>query len=298
MDFLVTGGRGFIGSHFVELLLQNGHSVVDVDKMTYASSQDLPWDDHPNYKLIVDDIATIKHLPLCDVLVNFAAESHVDNSIESPKSFIQSNTHGVFNLLELLRGKVYQRPLFVHISTDEVYGDIRESQFHETDLLLPGNPYSASKAAAEMFVFSYNKTFSIDYLITRSSNNYGERQYVEKLIPRIISSIKSGKKIPIHGDGSYIRDWIHVKDNVKAIYHLIMKGCKNEVYNIAANNHMTNLEVVESISNWFGIENYLDNVEFVPNRLGQDVRYSISAEKLFNTGFEVEHKTGIYKFIK
>ena len=144
--------------------------------------------------------------------------------------------------------------MFVQISTDEVYGDIREEQFFETDTLSPSNPYSASKAAAEMFVYGYNKTFGIDYLVTRSSNNYGERQYVEKLIPKIIDSVENGVKIPIHGDGSYVRDWIYVKDNVRAIYHLISKGYKNDIYNIAANNHMTNLEVVESICNWYDID--------------------------------------------
>ena len=149
-----------------------------------------------------------------------------------------------------------------------------------------------------MFVFSYNKTFGIDYLITRSSNNYGERQYVEKLIPRIIHSIQNNKKIPIHGNGSYVRDWIYVKDNVRAIYHLIMNGYKNNIYNIAANNHMTNLEVVESICDWYDIENHLDCVEFVKNRLGQDIRYSISAEKLKKTGFTLEYQEGIHNFHK
>ena len=153
MKYLVTGGRGFIGSHFVELVLENGHEVVDIDKMTYASSEKLPWDDNKNYTLIKEDISKIKHIPPCEVIVNFAAESHVDNSIESPKEFFESNTRGVFNILELLRGKIYKRPLFVHISTDEVYGDIRTEQFYEKDLLNPSNPYSASKAAADMLVF-------------------------------------------------------------------------------------------------------------------------------------------------
>ncbi len=296
MKFLVTGGRGFIGSHFVELLLNENHSVIDIDKMTYAASKNLPWDNHPNYKHIEEDLSTIKHLPFCDVLVNFAAESHVDNSIESPKDFFYSNTKSVFNVLELLRGKIYEKPLFVHISTDEVYGDIRESNFDESDVLQPSNPYSASKAAAEMFVLSYNKTFGIDYLITRSSNNYGERQYVEKLIPRIIYSLKNNKKIPIHGDGTYVRDWIYVKENVRAIYHLIMNGYKNDIYNISANNHMTNMEVVKDICNWYNIEDHEQHVEYVRNRLGQDIRYSINSEKLKKTGFVIKNKKGIYKF--
>lgn len=296
MKFLVTGGRGFIGSHFVDLVLQKGHQVVDIDCMTYAANKFLPWDTNTNYEFIKEDISKITHLPPCDVIVNFAAESHVDNSINSSTAFFESNTRGVYNILELLRGKIYNRPLFVHISTDEVYGDIREANFTEEDKLNPGNPYSASKAAAEMYVLSYNKTYGIDYLITRSSNNYGERQYVEKLIPQILYSLDNNKKIPIHGDGSYIRDWIYVKDNVEVIYHLIMSGIKNEVFNISANNHMSNLEVVEQICKWKNIENYLEKVQFVPNRMGQDIRYSIDCSKLKQTGWNPKFVKGIYKF--
>lgn len=234
--------------------------------------------------------------PPGDVVVNFAAESHVDNSIESPRVFFESNTGGVFNLLELIRGKVYNRPLFIQISTDEVYGDIREFSFSEESNSRPSNPYSASKSAAEQFVFAYHKTHGIDYLITRSSNNYGDRQYTEKLIPKIIECVENKTKIPIHGDGSYIRDWIYVKDNVEAIYHLILGGYKNKIFNISADNHLSNLEVVKSICGWYAIENYLDCVEFVKNRMGQDVRYSIDSTRLANTGFVVEHKDGIHKF--
>lgn len=295
---LVTGGRGFIGSHFVEKCLQNGHSVIDIDSLTYASNNFLPWDSDPNYTLIQENIASIKHLPPCDVVVNFAAESHVDNSIESPKIFFDSNIKGVFNLLELIRGKVYDRPLFFHISTDEVYGDIRDYWFTENDKLNPGNPYSATKAAAEMLVVAYNKTYNIDYLITRSSNNYGPRQYCEKLIPKIIECIKYNKKIPIHGDGSYVRDWIYVKDNTDAIYHVMNNSSYNEIYNISSNNHLTNLEVVKIVCSWFGIDNYIDIVELVPNRLGQDIRYSISNDKLKNIGFTIPNRSEkLLKFI-
>ena len=297
MKFVVTGGRGFIGSHFVELVLNKGHRVIDIDKMTYASHRTLPWDDNPNYELRQEDISTITHLPPCDVVVNFAAESHVDNSIESPRVFFDSNARGVFNLLELTRAKVYNRPLFVQISTDEVYGDTRDKNFTESDILLPSNPYSASKAAGEMFVFSHNKTYGLDYLITRSSNNYGPRQYSEKLIPKIIECLQTNTKIPIHGDGSYIRDWIDVRDNVQAIYHLITEAKKNEIYNIAADNHLTNLEVVEQVCSWYGIRDIKEHINFTENRLGQDVRYSISSDKLFSTGFTMSEQSGIKKFI-
>ena len=296
MNLVVTGGRGFIGSHFVELALQEGCRVVDIDKMTYASSDSLPFDSNPNYSLIKKDICDLKHIPPCDAVVNFAAESHVDNSIAGPTTFFNSNTNGVFNLLELIRGKVYNRPLFFHISTDEVYGDIRGADSVETDVLSPGNPYSASKAAAEMFVLSYSRTYNLDFIMTRSSNNYGPRQYPEKLIPQIIYCLENNKKIPIHGDGSYIRDWIDVKENVKAIYHLLLNGDKNEIYNISSNNHLTNLEVVQQVCQWYDIDDYMQHVEFVPNRLGQDTRYSISSDKLKATGYKIQENNGLKKF--
>ena len=251
MKILVTGGRGFIGSHFVEEALSKGWSVIDIDKLTYASNASLPWDNNKNYTFIKADISEIDHLPSCDVLINFAAESHVDNSIKSSDVFVKSNILGTHNLLELVRGKPsYDRPLFFHISTDEVYGDRLEGKFTELDKLKPSNPYSATKASAEMLVMSYHRTYGLDYLITRTSNNYGERQFEEKLIPKCIQCIKDNKKIPIHGDGSYIRDWTYVKDNVSALIMLIEKGIKNDVYNIAAENYMTNLEVATTVLSW------------------------------------------------
>jgi dTDP-glucose 4,6-dehydratase len=296
MNLVVTGGRGFIGSHFVELALQEGCKVVDIDKMTYASSDNLPFDSNPDYSLIKKDICDLTHIPPCDAIINFAAESHVDNSIAGPRIFFNSNTSGVFNLLELVRGKVYKRPLFFHISTDEVYGDIRGADSTETDVLNPGNPYAASKAAAEMFVLSYSRTYELDFIMTRSSNNYGLRQYPEKLIPQIIYCLENNKKIPIHGDGSYIRDWIEVKENVKAIYHLLLHGKRNEIYNISSNNHLTNLEVVQQVCQWYDIKDYIQHIEYVPNRLGQDARYSISSDKLRATGYKAQECGGLRKF--
>lgn len=295
MRLLVTGGRGFIGSHFVEKALKLGYIVIDVDKMGYAASEHLPWDNHPNYTLVRRDICDLDHLPACDVLVNFAAESHVDNSIKSSGVFLKSNVQGVHNLLELVRGKEeYDRPLFVQISTDEVYGDRLEGMFVEEDKLTPSNPYSATKAAAEMLVTSYARTYGIDYIITRSANNYGPRQYEEKLLPKCLSSLANGKKIPIHGDGSYIRDWTYVKDNVDGIFKIIDAGVVNETYNIAAENHMTNLEVVDIVLEWTG--NTRESLKFVENRWGQDLKYSISAEKLRTLGWSPIHTTGLYKW--
>ncbi len=296
MKFIVTGGRGFIGSHFVEEALNMGHQVIDIDKMTYAASKELPWDDDPDYTLLVEDIANLKHLPTCDVLVNFAAESHVDNSIRETSPFIHSNINGTHNLLELIRGKRdYDRPLFFHISTDEVYGDRLEGSFVETDSLKPSNPYSATKASAEMLVFAYHRTYGIDYIISRSANNYGPRQYEEKLIPKCLSSLAACKKIPVHGDGSYIRDWTYVKDNVSGIFCIIDSGTKNEIYNIASENHMTNLEVIDQVIDWSSSTRE-ESIQFVENRWGQDLRYSIDSSKLRQLGWAPEYPTGIHKW--
>jgi dTDP-glucose 4,6-dehydratase len=295
VKFLVTGGRGFIGSHFVETVLDLGHTVIDIDKMTYAANKQLPWDNNERYTLIQEDIADLKHLPNCDVLVNFAAESHVDNSIRDTEPFIKSNILGVHNLLELVRGKPeYNRPLFFHISTDEVYGDRLEGSFTEEDKLKPSNPYSASKASAEMLVLSYNRTYGLKYIITRSANNYGPRQYEEKLLPKCISCIKENKMIPIHGDGSYVRDWTYVKDNVDGILKIIQSRVVNEIYNIASENHMRNLEVVDEVLSWFGKDREM--IQFVPNRWGQDLRYSISSKKLRDLGWSPKFKKGLHKW--
>ena len=295
MKLIVTGGRGFIGSHFVELALKNGDSIIDYDCMTYCANEVLPFDDNPNYKHVSENICDITHLPSCDVLINFAAETHVDNSINDTTPFLKSNVVGVHNLLEILRGKPsHERPLFVQISTDEVYGDRPEGAFQESDKLTPSNPYSASKAAAEMFVLGYHRTYGMNYLITRSSNNYGERQYSEKLIPKSLECIHTNKKIPLHGDGSYVRDWIYVKDNVSAIYTLIQGGAKNDVFNIGANNHMTNLEVALDLLESFGKGK--EGIQFVDNRWGQDIIYSLSTDKIKKFGWTAKQTKGIFKW--
>tara|TARA_R110000796_G_scaffold161094_1_gene277853 strand:+ start:2476 stop:3375 length:900 start_codon:yes stop_codon:yes gene_type:complete len=295
VKLVVTGGRGFIGSHFVELALEEGFDIIDIDKMGYASNKNLPFDNHKNYELIVEDISKIKNLPSCDAIVNFAAESHVDNSINDSYPFIESSVLGVWNLLELVRGKPeYARPLFFHISTDEVYGDIAEGDFEEGDRLSPSNPYSASKACAEMLVKSYSRTYNLDYLITRSSNNYGPRQFEEKLIPKCITSLERNKKIPVHGDGSYVRDWIYVRDNAGAILHLLKSGVKNESYNIGCQNQIKNIDIVNTVIDWFGKGD--SSINFVENRWGQDLRYSISNKKLTDTGWRPKYPVGIYKW--
>jgi len=296
---LVTGGRGFIGSHFVEKCLSQGNTVIDIDCMTYAASKTLPCDDNPFYSHINEDIRYLKHIPICDMIVNFAAESHVDNSLNSAKDFVDSNVLGVFNILNLLRGKVYERPLFVHISTDEVYGDVSKDAESKTelDILNPSNPYAASKAAAEMLIFSYARSYNIDFQIVRSTNNYGPRQYPEKLIPKIVSCLQENKKIPLHGDGSYYRDWLYVKDNIDAIYKVCYANKINEIWNISAYNHLTNLEIVQQVCSWYGISDYTEHVNYVVNRLGQDKRYYISSDKLRDSLNWLPMHPGLYNFI-
>lgn len=295
MKFVVTGGRGFIGSHFVCEALKRGHTILDIDKMTYAANKNLPWDNHKNYQLQKLDISKITHLPSCDVIFNFAAESHVDNSIHETLPFINSNVLGVHNLLELIRGKPsYNRPLFFQISTDEVYGDKSIGSFSETDKLTPSNPYSATKASAEMLVLSYARTYDIEFIISRSANNYGPRQYEEKLIPKCIDSIQNNKKIPVHGDGSYVRDWTYVEDNISGIFKILESEIKNEIYNIASQNHMTNLQVIDTILSWYNKDR--SSIKFVPNRWGQDLRYSINTDKIQSLGWLPKYKNGIHNW--
>ena len=299
MIFAVTGGRGFIGSHFVERVREGEHEVIDIDKMTSASNKTLPWDDDPRYTHIKEDICDLTHIPVCDILVNFAAESHVDNSIEAPKVFLRSNVEGVFNILSLLRAKVYQKPKFIHISTDEVYGDVNAHEDDKTEesILNPSNPYSATKAAAEMLIFAYARTFDVNYQIVRSTNNYGPRQYPEKLIPKILHSLDTGQKIPIHGDGSYVRDWLYVTDNANAIYDICFSKEEDQIWNISAYNYMTNLEVVQQVCKWKGIDNWKEHVEFIENRMGQDYRYSINSTKVrWEFGWE-PHRKGLHNFV-
>ena len=194
----------------------------------------------------------------------------------------------------MVRGKTYNRPLFVHISTDEVYGDIHDGSFSEDSRITPSNPYSASKAAAEMILLAYGRTYDIPYQICRSSNNYGLRQYPEKLIPKIIECLNEDRPIPIHGDGSYIRDWTYVKDNVEGIYKTCFTDKVNQIWNISSNNCLSNLEVLEQVSKWMGKE---PKINFIENRHGQDMRYSISSSKIRNElGWNPQHQT-LYNFL-
>jgi dTDP-glucose 4,6-dehydratase len=283
---LITGGLGFIGSCYVEMLLKKGYSVINVDKMTYAMRQDTDFDRYPNYRFIKKDICDLTSLPEgISHVVNFAAESHVDNSIASTEEFARSNIWGVYNLLELIRRiEKDKRPVFIQISTDEVYGDTKDGQFSESDKLTPSNPYSATKAAADQLVMGWGRTYGLRWRICRSSNNYGYGQRPEKLIPKAMKWAQKGQKIPIHGNGLQRREWTHTEDNCAAILLVMEKGSDSEVYNISASEELTNLDVVKKVLKVMGASP--DLIEFVKDRPGQDVRYSVRTDKIRQLGWK------------
>lgn len=286
---LVTGGLGFIGSNFIQLALDRGYYVINVDKKTYAARTDLAFDKNPHYEFIQEDICNLKDLPKnISHIVNFAAESHVDNSLASTKDFFNSNVQGVYNLLELIRKiDVSLRPLLIQISTDEVYGDILEGSFPETAPLHPSSPYSATKAAADQLIFGWGRSYDISYRICRPSNNYGYGQYAEKLIPRTIKYAYKGLKMEVHGDGSYQREWLQVEDNCEAILLVMEKGKNGEIYNISTNEVLSNLEVIKEILKAAGKPE--DFFVFVKNRPGQDLRYSVDSTKIKQLGWEAKY---------
>ncbi len=291
---MVTGGLGFIGSHFIELALSQGYQIINVDKMTYAIREDLQFEKNHNYRLIKKDICDLTTLPAgISHIVNFAAESHVDNSIKNTLPFFKSNVQGVFNLLEILRRTPEKtRPVFIHISTDEVYGDILQGSFDENARLAPSSPYSATKAAADQLVMGWGRTYGIRYRICRSSNNYGFGQRAEKLIPRAMKWALHGRKVPIHGDGSYRREWIHTVDNCRAIMFIMEKGADGHVYNISTGEELTNLEVVKKVLKVMDTRE--DQYEFVADRPGQDVRYSVTNHKIRSLGWTPEMRLDVY----
>ena len=300
---VVTGGLGFIGSHFVELLLEKGYRVVNIDKVTYASDPNInavfkrKYPDQ--YSFIKKDINDLKELPRCRYVVHFAAESHVDNSIKDAGVFTRSNVAGTQNLLDLLVRRS-EKPLFLHISTDEVFGDREKGFFQEGDRLHPSNPYAASKAGAEMLVMAYGRTFGIPYKITRTTNNYGSRQHPEKLIPNAILRVLKGNKITVHGTGDQVRNWIHVKDNCCAIYDVMLKGALNESYHIASDEELSVNQIAKIILDAFEKPFHAETVEHVRDRSGQDIRYALDSSKLRALGWQPQDslKQQITKLIR
>lgn len=292
---VITGCLGLIGRYVTEKCLEQGWKVYGIDNVTYAANE---WAleiflKNKNFTFIKEDIAKLKYLPDCDYVINLAAESHVGNSIIDSNSFIETNINGVKNLLDLIRFKqnnVSARPIFLHFSTDEVYGDIETGSHTETDLLKPSNPYSASKAAADMLVLAWARTYGLEYLIVRPTNNYGMGQYPEKLIPVSVKVLQRGKKIRLHDKGNPIRTWLHSEDTANAIITIINSNITNEIYNISGGFEQTNLQTAEKIIQCYfnkpvDIYNYLD-LSYV--RQGQDVRYSLDDSKLKKLGWKPE----------
>lgn len=287
---LVTGGLGFIGKHFVMKCLAEGHFVTNVDVVNYAADRyaNEEFKVHLNYRHLQQDIAELDHLPECDFLVNFAAESHVDNSIADNKKFCMSNIMGMQRLLELTRAKdAVGGPVFIQISTDEVYGDIVHGKHDEGAPLRPSNPYSATKAAADMLLVGWSRTYGIRYNIVRMTNNYGPNQFPEKLIPKSAWRMRRGLPALMHGDGSYVRSWLHVEDSVEAIRTIIAKGERNTVYNVHGNCELKNIDVLRKLALILGVP---EDEAFmaIPNRVGQDVRYSLDDSRLRALGWRPE----------
>jgi dTDP-glucose 4,6-dehydratase len=287
----ITGCLGFIGSYVTRTCLEKGWYVKGVDKMTYAANKDLlkEFKQYENFSFVNCDINNLKFLYDCDYVINTAAETHVGNSIANSDEFISSNINGVHNLLELIRNyrqETSKTPILLHFSTDEVYGDIEKGAHTETDLLKPSNPYSATKAAADMLVLAWARTYNLPYIIIRPTNNYGIGQYVEKLIPKVCKYLKLGRKIPLHNHGEPIRNWLHAQDTADAVITIIESKVQNEIYNICGGFEQSNKITVEKIlKEYFGDVNPYDYIDTTYNRQGQDVRYALDDSKLRNLGW-------------
>ena len=288
MKILVTGGAGFIGSNFVRMALTSKFSNFDVeslivlDLLTYAGDEEnlAPVATDKRFKFVKGDIRdlelTKRLMSQSDQVVHFAAESHVDRSIEGGSDFVSTNVMGTQVLLDAARNSNIKR--FVHVSTDEVYGSISEGSWPEDHPLLPNSPYSASKAGSDLLVRAYNRTHKLDTVITRCSNNYGQYQFPEKVMPLFITNIIEGKKVPLYGNGLNVRDWLHVDDHCRGIALALTKGKSGEVYNIGGGTELTNVELTHKILNAMGVgEEFIQPVE---DRKGHDLRYSVDISKI------------------
>ncbi|MCB1117238.1 MAG: dTDP-glucose 4,6-dehydratase [Chlamydiia bacterium] len=285
---LVTGGAGFMGSAFIRLLLADPDfygTVCNLDALTYAAdlANLAEVENDPRYRLVRSDICDGISLQNFDVVVHFAAESHVDRSIECPRNFIETNIIGTYTLLEEL--KRFPHCHFHHVSTDEVYGSISEGVADEKTPYAPSSPYAASKSASDHLVRSFAKTYGLKVTLSHATNNYGPGQHPEKFIPRMIQCLMEKKPLPIYGTGSNVRDWIYVEDHARAILTILKRGMDGEAYNVSAHNPMRNLDVVESLAQHF---NEPVKLEFVPDRPGHDMRYALDASKLKALGWKTE----------
>lgn len=293
---IITGGLGFIGSNFIKKIIDKNYSILNIDNISYSSNILINkiFKNYSNYKFVKSSIGNLKlkqiikkFNPHC--IINFAAESHVDRSIENPLSFVNNNVSDLLNFLEIVRSikNDIQLNKFIHISTDEVYGDLKlkEKPFNESSPYLPNSPYAASKASGDHLVRAWSKTFSMPMIITHCTNNYGPFQFPEKLIPLTINKLINKQSIPIYGNGSNIRDWIHVDDHNDAILKLYLHGKVGKIYNISANNELSNLELIKYICKIFSSLSqdnfkYTDLITFVTDRPAHDFRYSLSSHKI------------------
>lgn len=286
----ITGCLGFIGSYVTRACLKRGWFVKGVDKMTYAANKQLlnEFNSYNNFSFVHCDINDLDFLYECDYIINTAAETHVGNSITNSEEFVSSNIDGVHNILQLIknyRQETNKKPILLHFSTDEVYGDIIEGEHTEEDLLKPSNPYSATKAAADMLILAWNRTYNIPYVIIRPTNNYGIGQYVEKLIPKACKYLSLNKKLPLHNKGTPIRNWLHAKDTAAAVLAIIDSQSVNEIYNICGGYEQSNYDTLKKIINLYGKSDIADHVDFTYNRDGQDLRYALNDDKIRNLGW-------------
>jgi dTDP-glucose 4,6-dehydratase len=300
MRYLVTGGAGFIGSNFIRHLFTkygSGAQVVNLDKLTYAGIREnlAEYEGQPNYRFVHGDIAKPEDVAEAykgvdgngiDVVVNFAAETHVDRSLMEAGTFIETDVHGVLVLLEEARKHAPRLKRFVQISTDEVYGSIDEGSFDEEAPLSPRNPYSASKAGGDRMAYAYSQTYGLPVIITRASNNFGPFQYPEKLIPLFVTNAMDDQPLPLYGDGRNVRDWLFVDDHCAAIDFLIERGENAQVYNIGGGNERENREITSRILEFLGKPDTL--IKRVEDRQGHDRRYSLDTQKLERLGFKCD----------
>ena len=288
---IVTGGLGFIGSNLIELLISKNYYVINIDKVTYSSNfyNTKEFKNSKNYKFIKCDIGSknirkilFKYKPIC--IFNLAAETHVDRSIDDPSSFITSNIVGVYNLLECFKGYSNKnKSKLIHISTDEVYGDVLTGRTKETYPYNPSSPYAASKASSDHLVSSYVRTYKLPAIITNCSNNYGPKQHPEKLIPKLIYNILTNRPLPIYGSGKNSREWIYVKDHCEALIKIFNKGKIGNFYNIGSNKNLINLEICKNLIQISKTKIKLGNnvkIKFVKDRPGHDIRYALNSSKL------------------
>ncbi len=291
--YLITGGAGFIGSNFVRYLLERepGAKVTNLDLLTYAGVQATvdELDLYEGHRFVHGDIGDADLVDGLvaghDVIINFAAETHVDRSITDPSPFLRTNVLGTGVLLEAARRRGVER--FVHISTDEVYGSVSEGSASEDALLAPSSPYSASKAAADLLVLAYGTTYGYRGIITRCTNNYGPYQFPEKVIPLFVTNLLEGKKVPLYGDGSNERDWLHVDDHCAAVRLVVERGKPGEIYNVGADCQISNLEMTQKILAAVGADESM--IERVPDRPGHDFRYAVDSSKVRALGWEPAH---------